>query len=220
MAEQTKNSLKSSRKRAGRDPERSRLALIEATLDTLAEEGLSDTSVSRIIARAGVSRGMIHLHFGGKDNLIGAAAELFANRYFDEMECQMAPAAGDPVATILAIIRADLGEALLNERSVAIWHALRGAARRNPAIALHSDTRDRKLRKMIFDSFCQLDTSPAEADAYRLANDATLGTLALLEGMWTDFMVHPEAFSRQDATRIILRFINGLYSETFSADET
>ena len=55
--------------------EQNRVALIEATLDSIAEVGFARTSVSAIIDRANLSRGMIHLHFGGKDALVEAAAK-------------------------------------------------------------------------------------------------------------------------------------------------
>ena len=58
-----------------------RVALIEATLDTIAEKGFSGTSVSAIIERANLSRGMIHLHFGGKDSLIEEAAHHSSDAY-------------------------------------------------------------------------------------------------------------------------------------------
>ena len=41
---------------ARRNPEASRRALIEATLDCIAEDGIAETSVSRIIERAGLLR--------------------------------------------------------------------------------------------------------------------------------------------------------------------
>ena len=198
-----------------RDPERSKLLLIEATLDALAENGISEATVSKIIARAGVSRGMIHLHFGSKDALIGAAAKLFSERYYDEMERQLTDAANGPTATVLAVVRADLGPQLMNKKSVAIWHALRGEAHRNATIGKYSNTRDRKLRKLISDSFAAVDTNHKGADRSALINDATLGTLALLEGMWTDFMVHPGSFNRDDAFRIVYRFLGGLFPEAF-----
>ena len=77
---------KAVRKGSKRNPEASRRALIEATLDTIAEDGITDTSVSSIIERAGLSRGMIHLHFGGKDNLLTEAARFFSEEYYAEMD--------------------------------------------------------------------------------------------------------------------------------------
>ena len=187
-------------------------------MDVLAEEGISDTSVSRIIARAGVSRGMIHLHFGGKDALMGAAAEQFAHQYYDEMERQLSLADGSPEGTILAIIQADLGDGLMNKRSVAIWHALRGAAHSNPTVEKFSDTRDQKLRTLISDCFAAFETDLVGDARDALVKDATLGLLALLEGMWTDFMVHPDSFDRNDALRIVCRFLNGLFPGTLNGD--
>lgn len=199
------------RKATGRDPERSRRILIEATLKTLAEDGLSDTTVSRIIRRAGLSRGMIHLHFGGKDKLVTAAAETFAGRYYDEIERQLEGKQDTPAELILTVIKADLSKEVLNEESVAIWHALRGAARFSNGIAHFSDTRDRRLRTMIYNAFQHLHEESRGKAAHAYVNDATLGTLALLEGMWTDYMVHPGSFSRRIAIRIVTRFVSGQF---------
>ncbi|MCV2866582.1 TetR family transcriptional regulator C-terminal domain-containing protein [Albidovulum sediminicola] len=203
---------------ATRDAERSRKALIDATLDSIAEDGIAETTVSRIIERAGVSRGMIHLHFGGKDNLLTAAAAAFSDVYYAEMERQIATAAGDPRATILAVIRADLSEQILTTRSSAIWHALRGEARTNAAIAGYSNTRDARLRALIFNAFSALlMTGGHRSESTMVANEITLGTLALLEGMWIDYMAHPNAFSRETAVRIVCRFLAALFPDHFAA---
>ena len=54
--------------------EQIRLRLIEATIRSIVEIGLPDTTVSSIMERAGLSRGMLHLHFGSKDELLEATA--------------------------------------------------------------------------------------------------------------------------------------------------
>lgn len=202
-------------RRTGRHPERSRQALIAAALDSIAEHGITDASVSRIIERAGLSRGMIHLHFGGKDNLLVAAAEAFSRDYYDEMERQLAGHAEDPSARIMAVVRADLSEAILNERSAAIWHAFRGRSGAHAGIARFSDTRDRRLRGMIREAFVALAGIDGTPDGVTVAREATYGTLALLEGMWTDYLSHPKAFSRTDAERIVGRFLGGMFPGHF-----
>lgn len=59
--------------------QRTRQALIEATIDTLIEAGYSNTTVAAISERAGVSRGAQLHHFSTKSELIVAATrELFA----------------------------------------------------------------------------------------------------------------------------------------------
>jgi AcrR family transcriptional regulator len=43
---------------------------VAAAIDTIAEVGYARTSLARIVARAGISRGLISYHFAGKDDLI------------------------------------------------------------------------------------------------------------------------------------------------------
>lgn len=193
-----------------RNPEHHRRKLIEATLNSIAEDGISDTTISKIIERAGLSRGMVHLHFQGKDNLIVAAAESFSKEYYAEMDRLIVGTEDNPAALISALISADLGPTILNERSAVIWHAFRIAVRSNPKIGKFSDTRDKRLRHMIRTAFRELLAREDFHDANVIANEITLGTLALLEGMWTDYLAHPNDFSRKTATRIAFRFLNGI----------
>lgn len=203
------------RRSSKRDPDSSKRALIMATLDTIAEIGITDTTVSKIIQRANLSRGMIHLHFGGKKQLLAAAAKSFGEEYFNEMDRQMQQADQDPESVIMAVVRADLSEALMNERSTRIWHAFRGASSTNNGIALYSSTRDKRLRATLHDAFKAVASDYGDEDDSVLARDATFGLLALLEGMWVDYLSNPNAFSREVATSIIRRFIKGLFPRHF-----
>lgn len=198
--------------------ERNRLALIEATLESIAEKGIAETSVSEIIARAGLSRGMIHLHFGGKDNLLQAAVAHSSDEYYGNLERLAAATERRPQDRIAAIVLSDLSEAVLNRANVSIWYAFRGEARNRASIAEYSDTRDARLRNMAMNAFLQIARAEGVADASVVARDATHGTLALLEGMWTDYLLHPNSFNRDEAARIVFRFLAALFPRHFDPD--
>ena len=198
---------------SSRHPERNRKLLIDATLDSIAGHGIAETTVSRITEKAGLSRGMIHLHFGSKESLLAAAAEAYSGEYYAELDRGVGGKCEDPVALIRAIIEADLGEGSLNTRSCRILHAFRGEAATNPGIARFSSTRDQRLRTMLHESFSRLAGSSADP---ALASDATLGTLALLEGMWADFLAHEDNFDRAIASRIVFRFLSALFPKHFA----
>ncbi len=189
-----------------------RLALIEAALTSIAEIGLIRTSVTEIIDRAGLSRGMIHLHFGGKDALIIAAAEHANAQYYQILERDMAAAPDGAAARIAAMIHSDLSAETLNPRSVAIWYELRGAARTNATIAAYSDTRDIRLRRVMEAAFSGV--SPADTPQ-SLAQEAAIATISMVEGMWTDYMLHPENFDRRFAARIVFRMLSSLFPDAF-----
>jgi AcrR family transcriptional regulator len=47
-----------------------RTQIVDAAIETLAEAGYADASLSRIAVRLGISKGVISYHFAGKDDLI------------------------------------------------------------------------------------------------------------------------------------------------------
>lgn len=196
---------------------RNRRALIEATLDCVAEIGYARTSVSTIIERAGLSRGMIHLHFNGKDALMDAAVQHASDLYYENLYLlldKVRPAAW-PQERIEAVIRSDLSDTILNQHNVRIWYGFRGEARDRASIRTFSDTRDSRLRGLMFEAFLTIARDENACDATQVARDATHGTLAFLEGMWADYLIHPDAFDRDAACRIIFRFLSALFPRHF-----
>jgi len=196
--------------------EQNRLTLIKAAQDAVAEIGISATSVSEIIQRAGLSRGMVHLHFGGKDHLIDAAACHSSQQYYDGLEALLQTAGDTGQERIEMIVRGDLSPEVLNVRNVNIWYAFRGEARNRDAIAEFSDTRDARLRNMVFNAFSRITREAKAADPASVARDATHGTLAMLEGMWTDYLLHHDSFDRTEASRIVFRFLSAMFPEHFN----
>ncbi|MFT4959292.1 MAG: TetR/AcrR family bet gene transcriptional repressor [Paracoccaceae bacterium] len=195
--------------------QQNRLALIEAALDSVADMGISETSVSAIIQRAGLSRGMIHLHFGSKDNLMSEAVRHSSAQYYDGLETLLKTAGPTGQDRIEMIVRGDLSQDVLNRRNVCIWYAFRGESRNRDDIAVYSDTRDARLRNMVHNAYLHIIRETDSDDPVSVARDATHGTLAMLEGMWTDYLLHPDSFDRAVATRIVFRFLSAMFPRHF-----
>ena len=194
-----------------------RLSLIEATLETIAEVGIAETSVSAIVQRADLSRGMIHLHFGGKDNLVDAAARHSSQEYYQRLETSLQNAGDSGQERIEVMVRADLDEEVLNRKYVTLWSAFRGEANNRPAFAEYADTRDARLSNLIQHAFGQIVDEADLPEGQEVARDATLGVLALMEGMWADYLLHPDRFDRDEAARVVFRFLAGLFPAHFSS---
>ncbi len=195
---------------------RHREKLIQAAADIVAEEGIAATSVTRIIERAGLSRGMIHLHFDGKNSLLVEVVKQMNKKYYREMGGFIEQAGSTPQEKVQAIVEADLGEVLLTPQSVSLWAAFRGEARSKNEFMQYTDTRDDELRNMIFEAYLSLSSRTENAET--IARDAMHGTIALLEGMWTDYFLHTNEFNRDTAKRIIFRFIAGVYPDAFDIE--
>lgn len=67
------------------DPEGTRTAILEAARAIFVERGLGLTSMTDIAKAAGVTKSLIHHHFGSKEKLWGEVKRLSFERYFGAM---------------------------------------------------------------------------------------------------------------------------------------
>ena len=207
---QTMPEAKSAREQA---KERHRRALIEATADAIAEHGLAAVSISRILEKAGLSRGMVNLHFSSKNNLLLAVAEQFSEDYTRHWSAAMERAGGLPEARLRAIIDADFDPAVLNRRTMAVWFAFRSEAHSSPEYMPFIDSRDAKMQRTIT-SICR-ELCAEGANPGTDPQIAALSIIALLEGLWTDFYLHPDRFDRDTARAVVWHTARAFFADSF-----
>src|SRR5512144_3072817 len=58
-----------------------RQQLIEATIDSLAKRGYSETTMADVADGAGLSRGIVNFHFESKEKLLVATLQYMADEY-------------------------------------------------------------------------------------------------------------------------------------------
>jgi TetR/AcrR family transcriptional regulator len=85
---------------ATRDPEQTRARILDAATDLFVERGFSDVSMSRLAIAAGVTKSLIHHHFGSKEKLWEAVKDHAFEQYFGA-QMAMLEAAEHPDADLL-----------------------------------------------------------------------------------------------------------------------
>lgn len=73
-------------------------AALEAAADLFAERGPAATSIRDVAKRAGINHGLLHRHFGSKDQLVGAVLDYLGQYLADRL------AAGVPAESLDAVI--------------------------------------------------------------------------------------------------------------------
>jgi AcrR family transcriptional regulator len=63
-----------------------RAQIVQAAIETLAEVGYANASLSRIAVRLGISKGVISYHFAGKDDLIAEIVSQVLQRARADMQ--------------------------------------------------------------------------------------------------------------------------------------
>lgn len=69
---------------ATRDPEATRQRILDAAMDLFVEKGFADVALRQIAERSGVTKSLIHHHFGSKDALWKATKEAAFALYAEE----------------------------------------------------------------------------------------------------------------------------------------
>ncbi len=162
------------RRRAPEDVRRRQL--IEATIESLADNGFNATTLSQIARRAGVSPGLVAHYFGDKDGLLEATLRHLAGR-IGRAVAQRLSRARHPRERLVAVIDANLAPEEFDRRSCTVWLAFWGQV-------LHSE-RLRRVQKvyqgrMISNLAHPLRGLASREEARRIA----ISIAAVIDGLW------------------------------------
>ncbi|WP_258395988.1 TetR family transcriptional regulator C-terminal domain-containing protein [Onishia taeanensis] len=112
-----------------------RRSLLEATLDCVAEHGMSGASARRVAERAGVTAGLIRHYFGSKDAMVSAAYGYLIGQLTGEAEESAEKAGEEPEQRLARFIVANVTAPNLSPRKVALWATFIGRVRTDPGYA-------------------------------------------------------------------------------------
>ncbi len=163
-----------------------RQQLIEATIDSLAKRGYSETTMADIADGAGLSRGIVNFHFESKQNLLNATLQFMADEYaghWTGADQRAGPRAAD---RLWAVVAADFDRKLCTRRKLAAWCAFWGEAKSRPTYLALCGARDLTYQTTIAAMLAQLKAE----GGYSYDTDAmTLALCAMLEGLWIRLMM-------------------------------
>jgi AcrR family transcriptional regulator len=168
-----------------------RKALLDATIDCLVEHGYHGTTTTRVVERAGVSRGAQVHHFPTKNDLVLAAVEHLARKRADqfiEQDLGRLQAAEDGIGDALDLVW-EVHQGPLFDASMELWIA----ARTDPELRTHVASLERTVTAGILDLGRRLmgdrvDDAEFRGDLYLMLE--TIRGLRLLQ------FVHPTSPER------------------------
>ena len=201
-------------KRRPAPAEERREQLILATIRCVADHGLADTTIATVAQEAGLSQGIVNLHFRSKDGLLTETLRYLADEYRNAV--QEAAAAGEvsPVDGLLAMVELDFRRSICSRDKLAVWFAFWGERRFRPTYRRICAERDRSyddMVRLICARLCQ-EGGYADVEPGLVAD----GLSALTDGLWLDLLVRPESMSRERAKRISLSYLADVFPRHFS----
>ena len=190
-----------------------RLQLIEATIDSLARRGYSETTMADVADGAGLSRGIVNFHFESKEKLLVATLQFMADEYSAHWRASLTKAGEQPSKQLAALVAADFDRAICNKRKLAAWCAFWGEAKSRPTYQALCGARDEAYQKVFIDLCATLK----QEGGYDIdPHFAALGLSAMLEGLWLRLMMGTEQVTRELALRAAQDYLAALFPRHYS----
>lgn len=170
-------------------------ALIAATLDVMAEQGVQAATVRAIADRAEVTQGLIRHYFDTKEELIRQSYEAHMNALTDQA-AEVARERGDGTALdqLRGFIVASLSPPVVDERALALWAGFMALLRQDASMrAIHERSYlyfRRHLQDLIASALRECGRHP---DLDRLFQK-TVACNAVVDGLWLEGSALPNGF--------------------------
>jgi TetR/AcrR family transcriptional repressor of bet genes len=125
-------------------PEQRREQLIDATIRCVANRGLADTTIATVAREAGLSQGIINLHFQTKDGCCTRRCATWPTS--TGTPSANGDKAGDsPEAGLTALVDLDFQRTICERSKLAVWFAFWGERRFRPTYRRICAERDRPM---------------------------------------------------------------------------
>jgi TetR/AcrR family transcriptional repressor of bet genes len=188
--------------------------LILATIRSVAGRGLSDTTMATVSSEAGLSQGIINLHFQSKERLLVETLRHIADEYRQAWKKALAGAGNAPARQLAALVLVDFRLPVCDRNKLAVWFAFWGESKSRPTYRQICAERDRAYRT----EMVQVIQALIEEGGYEEMNadSVAAGLSAMTSGLWLDMLTNPRSMSRQDAREICMQFLATTFGRHFT----
>jgi TetR/AcrR family transcriptional regulator, transcriptional repressor of bet genes len=195
-----------------------RQALIDATIASIAEFGLSGTTIARVTELAGTSVGLANFHFDSKERLFEAVLQHLASEERDLWQRRNADATLTPAERLIAIVDARFHPQGCDRQKLAVWFAFWGdAGARDIYRRIVGNMDEERLEATVA---IIRNLGPDRPGTLRDARQTALGLEAFYDGLWLNLLLYPEDFKRLACRQRAIEHLAALFPSHISALQT
>lgn len=192
----------------------SKQRLIDATMTAIFEHGISNLTLAKITALAGLTAGTVNFHFTSKESLLLATLRSVAEEFEQAIARCLENAGEDPAQTLLDIIDVNLDPELTEPRKVAVWYAFMSESRARQDYQQLCGDRDAAYFRTVL-QLCERMTRDPQNSVRLDAEAIAYGLVGLVDELWQEIMFTGEKFDRAAARRRCQAFLASLFPWRF-----
>lgn len=181
--------------------------LIEATLVSVEQHGLHQTTINTISGLAGLSSGLISHYFGGKQELIEATQRYLLDQLKQALLSRTSAQALPPLERLYAIVETNFSELQRSRPVTKTWLSFWSQAMHEPGLARLQHINSQRLHSNLLFSFKKL-LPPAQAIT------TAKQTAAMIDGFWLRSALNPDPAREFEQAQILCKaFIEAMIAQ-------
>ncbi len=204
---------RSKRRTASRETRRRQL--IDATMKCIARKGMSNTSIGDVAKEAGLSQGIVNLHFESKDNLLTETLRTLAYEYREQFDNALEQSGPSPADALLALLELDLKPKLIDRQKLAIWFAFWGEVKSRPTYRKICDEYDRYYDSVVERLCAELIDDGGYTNVTAAA--AAEALTCMTNGLWLSCLISPREWDRQTAIDAIMSYLTNVFPKHYES---
>ena len=179
---------------------------IDAAICSLAHHGYKGTTVRQIAKYAGVAPGLLTHYYKGKEVLIAESYKYLAKQFLDDFQAKIGEKETNPVKTLQLFFQDFFEPDNMRAEYLRVWLAFWTLTLTEPHLrSTHKEIHDQyisSIETMLLEALKANNIDPHIKDTKSLAT----GIHALLDGLWLECCLDPDAFSQAQNLKIIYNF--------------
>ena len=193
--------------------EKRRQQLIDATIKCIARKGMGSTTLGDVAGEAGLSQGIVNLHFESKDNLLNETLTYIAEEYKTQFNRVLEKSGPGAANKLHALMELDLRPSILDRRKLAVWFAYWGEVKSRPTYRRICEKSDEYYDEIVR-SLCE---ELINDGGYKnlSANSIATALTSMTNGMWLSCLISPKLFDRREAMRAVDEYLHSIFPRHF-----
>jgi len=196
-----------SRRTASKEARRQQL--IEATIKCISKKGIGSTTLGDVASEAGLSQGIVNLHFKSKDNLFNETLRFLAEEYKSLFEKTLEKAGPGAAHKLLALIELDLKPSVCDQRKLAVWFGFWGEVKAMPTYRKMCNEYDRSYDEVL-EKLCKEIIAEGNYKNVSARNVAEL-LASLTNGFWLSCLISPKNWDRHMALESVKDYLKSVF---------
>ncbi len=197
--------------------ERRRQQLIDATIKSISKKGLGSLTLADVANEAGLSQGIVNLHFDSKDNLLNETLRFLAEDYDAQFMKTLDNSSRGAAETLLALMEMDLKPAVCDRKKLAVWFAFWGEVKTVPTYQKICAAYNAKYIDIMRELCKQIVT---EGNYSNIDPQTVTDALSsLTDGLWLSCLINPKSFDRVAALRSVTSYLRAVFPDHYNRQE-